>query len=135
MIKRLIAIMICVVLLSSMSISAHADILDKLKQQYSTDSVSSASKNSGGTVCEPEHVSLGIKIPALDYFCGRDLDICFYDVLKNYVHICYEGYVSEDELDEYMELLEDEFDFKLAIYDWTRGIIISNVHILNTSSR
>ena len=67
-------------------------------------------------------MSLAIPVCALDSFCGRDLDIGYYDELENYVHICYEGYVSDRELKEYMELLEDDYGFELDIMDKSRGI-------------
>lgn len=131
--KKFISLILCAVLLLSMGGAAYAEVpqtryakLSDLIEKYSgigsgdTDSVSSATKKPDYN--NEEHVSLGIKIPALDSFLGRKLDVYLYDVLKNYVHICYDSYIGESELDEYMELLEDDYDFELAIYDWSRGI-------------
>ena len=123
--KKLISIMLCLALMLSMGLSAHAGVLDQLIKQMEqsktgqTDATTSASQKPAG---KQEHISLGIKIPSLESFCGRELNVAFYDELENYTHIIYDSYVSEDELDEYMEHLEDEYDFRLAIYDWKRGI-------------
>lgn len=127
--KKFISLILCAALMLSMGGAAFAatqprygvlqDLIDKYNGADSCDSVSSASQKPN---FNEEHVSLGIKIPALDSFLGRRLDVYLYDVLKNYVHICYDSYVGESELEDYMELLEDEYDFELAIYDWSRGI-------------
>ena len=139
--KRLISFMLCLALLLGMGAQAFADwsentnsvrydLISELVKQLDaannkTDAVSSAT---GKPAANTEHVSLGIKIPSLDSFLGRRLDIYLYDVLKNYVHICYEDRVYEDELEDYMDLLEDDYDFQLAIYDWTRGIYAYNYY-------
>lgn len=64
----------------SMGLSAHAGVLDQLIKQMEqsktgqTDATSSASQKPVG---KQEHISLGIEIPSLESFCGRELDVAF----------------------------------------------------------
>ena len=85
-----------------------------------TDAVSSASV--AKYEVNGEHISLEIPLPDLNDCCGGRLDIELYDKLKNYVHICYDGELREDELKDYIELLVDDYDFVPAIEDEARGI-------------
>lgn len=139
--KKLISFILCLTLMLSMGLSAGADFVSKWKNA-DTAPVPTAKPKSGSSSFvqkwangEGSGQQKGkkdgnclyggedrIKLPEPDCFFDDALEVYYYDELEDYIHICYDSELSQTLLDEYMELLEDDYGMELYIQDYEQNV-------------